>query len=380
MSEKIEKKTALVLSGGGARGAYEAGVWQALTELGVRIDIITGTSVGAINAAMVAQGELELACSLWKEMETHMVFDVPEGSQPIEYAREIVFNHGAGTSGLGRLLREYIDEDRVRNAAADYGLVTVEFPSLEGHFLYKSDIPYGRLADYIMASASCFPAAQKYVIGDREFIDGGYRDNLPVEMALDRGATSIIAVDLHAAGIVRHSAVRKAKEVPDGFHMIESPLELGNFLIFDKLNTGRIMRLGYLDTMREFGVYEGERYTFRKNTFSSHDLMGADSAAYCFRLDPCTVYDDAGITDALKKRTSQRIPKPSELSPREILAAAADIAEGIFDGDAHGRLVIHIAEDLEERQENSIYLQPAIFDVLRREIQAANFLITCDLI
>ena len=378
------KKTALVLSGGGSRGAYQIGVWEALSELDVTIDMVFGTSVGSINGAMVVQGDLELSRKLWQQMETDMIFDIETTGLPSEdawaYAKEIVLRGGAGTSGLGRLLREYIDEDRVRNAAADYGLVTVEFPSLEGHFLYKSDIPYGRLADYILASASCFPAAQKYVIGDREFIDGGYRDNLPVEMALDRGATSIIAVDLHAAGIVRHSAVRKAKEVPDGFHMIESPLELGNFLIFDKLNTGRIMRLGYLDTMREFGVYEGERYTFRKNTFSSHDLMGADSAAYCFRLDPCTVYDDAGITDALKKRTSQRIPKPSELSPREILAAAADIAEGIFDGDAHGRLVIHIAEDLEERQENSIYLQPAIFDVLRREIQAANFLITCDLI
>ena len=378
------KKTALVLSGGGSRGAYQIGVWEALSELDVTIDMVFGTSVGSINGAMVVQGDLELSRKLWQQMETDMIFDIETSGLPSEdawaYAKEIVLRGGAGTSGLGRLLREYIDEDRVRNAAADYGLVTVEFPSLEGHFLYKSDIPYGRLADYIMASASCFPAAQKYVIGDREFIDGGYRDNLPVEMALDRGATSIIAVDLHAAGIVRHSAVRKAKEVPDGFHMIESPLELGNFLIFDKLNTGRIMRLGYLDTMREFGVYEGERYTFRKNTFSSHDLMGADSAAYCFRLDPCTVYDDAGITDALKKRTSQRIPKPSELSPREILAAAADIAEGIFDGDAHGRLVIHIAEDLEERQENSIYLQPAIFDVLRREIQAANFLITCGLI
>ena len=378
------KKTALVLSGGGSRGAYQIGVWEALSELDVTIDMVFGTSVGSINGAMVVQGDLELSRKLWQQMETDMIFDIETSGLPSEdawaYAKEIVLRGGAGTSGLGRLLREYIDEDRVRNAAADYGLVTVEFPSLEGHFLYKSDIPYGRLADYIMASASCFPAAQKYVIGDREFIDGGYRDNLPVEMALDRGATSIIAVDLHAAGIVRHSAVRKAKEVPDGFHMIESPLDLGNFLIFDKLNTGRIMRLGYLDTMREFGVYEGERYTFRKNTFSSHDLMGADSAAYCFRLDPCTVYDDAGITDALKTRTSQRIPKPSELSPREIRAAAADIAEGIFDGDAHGRLVIHIAEDLEERQENSIYLQPAIFDVLRREIQAANFLITCDLI
>ena len=252
------KKTALVLSGGGSRGAYQIGVWEALSELDVTIDMVFGTSVGSINGAMVVQGDLELSRKLWQQMETDMIFDIETSGLPSEdawaYAKEIVLRGGAGTSGLGRLLREYIDEDRVRNAAADYGLVTVEFPSLEGHFLYKSDIPYGRLADYIMASASCFPAAQKYVIGDREFIDGGYRDNLPVEMALDLGATSIIAVDMHAAGIVRHSAVRKAKEVPDGFHMIESPLDLGNFLIFDKLNTGRIMRLGYLDTMREFGV------------------------------------------------------------------------------------------------------------------------------
>ena len=47
-----ERKTALVLAGGGARGAYEAGVWQALTELGVEFDMVCGTSVGAINAAM----------------------------------------------------------------------------------------------------------------------------------------------------------------------------------------------------------------------------------------------------------------------------------------------------------------------------------------
>ena len=127
MSANGKKKTALVLSGGGARGAYEAGVWQALTELGIEIDIITGTSVGAINAAMIAQGELELACNLWKEMETHMVFDVPEGSQPFDYAREIVFNHGAGTSGLKELMEKYIDEEKVRNhlsAAKDVDGIT----------------------------------------------------------------------------------------------------------------------------------------------------------------------------------------------------------------------------------------------------------------
>ena len=71
-SEKTIKKTALVLSGGGSRGAYEAGACQALAELGIEIDIITGTSVGAINAAMVTQGELELATKLWKEMDSDL--------------------------------------------------------------------------------------------------------------------------------------------------------------------------------------------------------------------------------------------------------------------------------------------------------------------
>ena len=84
MRSKKQKKVALVLGGGGSRGAYEAGVWQALTELGIEIDIVTGCSVGAINAAMVVQGNVDLTAQLWREIETRMVFDVPEGSQPIE--------------------------------------------------------------------------------------------------------------------------------------------------------------------------------------------------------------------------------------------------------------------------------------------------------
>ena len=121
MTKKKTEKTALVLSGGGSRGAYEAGVWQALTELGRKIDIVTGTSVGAINGAMVVQGDLELTVKLWREIETHMVFDVSEGMQPIQYAKEIITNKGAGTSGLKKLLKQYINEEAVRNSPIDFG-------------------------------------------------------------------------------------------------------------------------------------------------------------------------------------------------------------------------------------------------------------------
>ena len=68
-------KTALVLSGGGSRGAYEIGVWQALCELDVKPSIVTGTSVGALNGAVIAQGDLEKARRLWQELETSRVFD-----------------------------------------------------------------------------------------------------------------------------------------------------------------------------------------------------------------------------------------------------------------------------------------------------------------
>ena len=72
------KKNAFVLSGGGSRGAYELGVWQALRELGIPIHIAAGTSVGALNGAMVAQDDFEGAVRLWNELETHMVFDLDE--------------------------------------------------------------------------------------------------------------------------------------------------------------------------------------------------------------------------------------------------------------------------------------------------------------
>ena len=66
-------KKAVVLSGGGARGAYQAGAWKALRELDYQFDIVTGTSVGALNAAMMASGDFERAIMLWQEISPEAV-------------------------------------------------------------------------------------------------------------------------------------------------------------------------------------------------------------------------------------------------------------------------------------------------------------------
>lgn len=361
------KKTALVLSGGGSRGAYEIGVWKALKELDIKIDMVFGTSVGSINGALIAQGDLDSAEKLWHELETTMVFDLPD-DDALSYAKEMVLHGGAGTSGLETLMDRYFDEEKVRSSGMDYGLVTTKFPSMNGTFLYADDIPEGHLGNYIMASSSCFPFVRKCVIDDISYIDGGYSDNLPVEMAMDRGATTIIAVDLQAMGTVRKSTIDKACEICDEFHMIKSPVDLGNFLVFDTENSKRIMTLGYLDAMRHFSKYDGIRYTFEKNQFKPHHLAGADTAAYMMKLDPCIIYNKKSIIEALS------------YAIEELEACCESWTDYLNNTELHGQLLLYIARSLKKDEEKSMFMQPTLFKTLKDEVQAANFLIKYDLI
>ena len=72
---KNGKKLALVLSGGGAKGAYEIGVYKALKRLGKKPDIVTGTSVGALNGVLVVQDDYYKAVKLWKNISFSKVYD-----------------------------------------------------------------------------------------------------------------------------------------------------------------------------------------------------------------------------------------------------------------------------------------------------------------
>ena len=272
------RKTALVLGGGGSRGAYEIGVWQALRELGVTIDLVTGTSVGAINGALVAQDSFDLAVSIWREIDTSMVFDID--------IKDLLSNNGIGNSKLKALLTKHIDEDAVRKSQVEYGLVTAELPSMAPKSLMKEQIPEGKLVDYILASSTLFPMMKSYEIDSMKFIDGGFTDNLPVGMAIDQGATHIVAVDLEAVGVIHKERLLDA----DHLRIIQCPWDLGNFIIFDKINSRKILRLGYLDTMKAYQVYDGSYYCFVKDEFDKRSLRGANTAGMIFELDPEIIY------------------------------------------------------------------------------------------
>ena len=74
----LTKEYGLVLDGGGARGAYQIGAWTALEEAGVKVCAVAGTSVGALNGALICMDSVENAQKIWAEMKFSRVMDVDD--------------------------------------------------------------------------------------------------------------------------------------------------------------------------------------------------------------------------------------------------------------------------------------------------------------
>ncbi len=337
-------KTALVLGGGGSRGAYEVGVWQALREMDIQIDTVTGASVGAINGAMVAQDSFDLTVELWNRLENDMIFD--KGILKKEEAP------------LKALLENYVDEDAVRKSPVDYGLVTVELPSLTPRYLYKDDIPSGRLIDFIIASASLFPALLPHDIDNIKYVDGGYHDSLPVEMAIKKGANRIIAVDLDS-GVTRPITSRQKNNTT----VIRSKWDLGNILVFKGSNASRIMRLGYLDTLRTFGFCDGGYYCFPKGHLNKKALECAETAGRLFGVEPVFLYSKDTFDEKIKRNV---------LSYRkEIERELSDFNKAIRNGKIGKKGIPNLLQKINERTMTII-----IADYLRKHPSSGKTFLT----
>lgn len=397
---KKPKRRALVLSGGGSRGAYQIGVWKALTELGWTFDMVIGVSVGALNGSMVVQDEQLLAENLWRDLETDHVFDVTSDAQTTDFALEFLKQGGAGTHGLKKFVDTYIDDQKIRDARMDLGVLVVEFPSLKPYYLWKEDIPKGRIGDFVMASSSAFPALQVYEIDGKKFVDGGFENNLPIHMAVDRGATDIVAVYLDAIGkFNKEKELASAENVNLTF--IQTKWDLGNFLLFDRKNTARIIRLGYLETMKAFGVFDGNFYSFVKGEIEKRQLRGADVAAKIFELDPLILYSQAHFLETLATKVSETSGEFEYLLKlgKQTLSTKGVDFKGIIDMLRHlttigtetngidlkragelftnynkKALVLIIAKDLKDNQEGSIFLNRYALRILGDEIAAARFI------
>ena len=269
MQRFVPSQTALVLGGGGAKGAYEVGVIEALDHLGIRAGSVYGTSIGSINAAMYALGDISAVRALWETIrlsdvvtpesvalaeEAEAIFSRPD--KLLDFITRNAQKKGVDPTPLFELLKKTVDEDRLRQSGVRFGLVTTRFPSLAMVEKRLEDMPPGTVHDYLMASSACFPALPMRQIAGERYLDGGFCDNVPVEMAIRQGARQIIAVD-----IGRHRAHEQYDRRPNVTY-IRASHPLGGLLTFDSALSRRNMTLGYNDALRAFGRLRGTRYSF----------------------------------------------------------------------------------------------------------------------
>ncbi|MBW2242211.1 MAG: patatin-like phospholipase family protein [Deltaproteobacteria bacterium] len=237
-SDSKGARTALVLSGGGARGAYQAGVMQGLRDLGVldsptvRIDTFVGSSAGAINSTMLAAHAdspsrgIDALVDLWSGIQANQIFrtDVRSiGSTGVRWAWDLTFGGAVGgvaskslldTSPLREFLTENLPFEQLGSqleagALHALALSATDLTTADGVLFLQGqpDVqPWERRRwrieptrigpEHVLASSAIpmlFPSVE---IDGRHFGDGSVRNTSPLSPAINLGAEKVIAVSV----------------------------------------------------------------------------------------------------------------------------------------------------------------------------------------
>jgi NTE family protein len=185
-NEKKPKRV-LVLSGGAFYGAFELGViLHLIKELSMKFDIVCGTSVGALNAAMIVSGNIDEADDIWRSLDS----------------RDAIFNPGIlenaivkgglyGIEPLAELVDKHVDVEKLRKSDMQLlvGVVCLE----TGEFMLV-DQNNPNIKSFILASASVPGMTPAIKIDGRHYVDGGLRYVMPVRQIMNLDVKEIIMV------------------------------------------------------------------------------------------------------------------------------------------------------------------------------------------
>lgn len=211
-------RVALVLQGGGALGAYQAGVYQALHEEGMEPDWVCGVSIGAINSAIIAgnppERRLERLRTFWDRVTSRKVWHYTPDGDVYRKARNLTSSFltttlgqpgffkphdvnpwfapaGAktatsyyDTSPLRETLLELVDFDLINSRQMHFAVGAVNV--LTGNFLYFDNKKEIIEPEHVMASGALPPALPMVKIGTDHFWDGGIVSNTPLQHLLDQ--------------------------------------------------------------------------------------------------------------------------------------------------------------------------------------------------
>jgi len=325
-----EKNIGIALGGGGSLGAYEMGVWDALRELKIVPKVITGTSIGALIGAFIAADKFEAADALWhdvtpdKVMRDGLDFEwsafrktfIKDRQKILTFTKTYIKNKGADITPLVEAITSSISVSEIKSAKPHFGVVAVELPLMKQRNIILKDVPDAHVYDWLLASSAVWPLFPVRTINGKTYIDGGYKDSLPIQFAFDLGAKLVIAVNLFYK-ITWHPLLNRRDDVIN----IEPSWNLGIPFNFNQKVIDRNRKLGYNDAMKKLGTLFGYRYTLS----ASDDLLDLELKMLGLINDQFKHHKNA-VLSILKKHTGGK-HRPGHLFIRgiEVIAETLDI-------------------------------------------------------
>jgi NTE family protein len=226
--------TAFVLGGGGVLGAVEVGMLRALFEAGVRPDLVLGTSVGALNGAMVARDPtpavVERLTELWRSVGESRGSGYAERALPAVRRAVATGTHLYSPKPMRQRLEEELGDLRFEDLAVRFQVCAASIERAAEHWFDS-----GPVVDAVLASAAVPGLLPPAKIGDEHFLDGGVVNSIPLARAVQLGATRVFVLQVgridrplkppkrpwEVARVSfeiarRHRFVRELAELPDG--------------------------------------------------------------------------------------------------------------------------------------------------------------------
>src|SRR6201996_3951282 len=184
--------TAFVLGGGGLLGAQEVGMLRALSEAGVRPNIVVGTSIGAVNGAFVAADPdraAERLADLWGGDSLGMVFSETVLARAVRLARSGTHLHAI--EPLHRLLADKLPAEDFTDLKLPFQCVAASIENASARWFSA-----GRIIPAVMASCAVPGLLPPVEIDGAHYFDGGLVDSIPVGRAVALGASTVYVLQV----------------------------------------------------------------------------------------------------------------------------------------------------------------------------------------
>ncbi len=258
------EKWGMVLCGGGAKGAYQIGVWRALREYGLmdKIEGLSGDSIGAINEILMAGTEYQTAVDIWNQINFLAVFDTEPDL--------IDFEEGTfSRNEMLDLMRRYVDYKKIIESPLEL-FVNITRIGIERNGTEKTPVyetlnnkTWEEIEKLVLASSALPVLYEPVQIDGYYYRDGGITDNMPIKPLYEAGYKKIIVAALSDKSVINTDLYPDCELL-----LIRPSQDLGDLLLgtlnFSKQQIRVRMELGYRDALRTLrshfeGGFTGEQ-------------------------------------------------------------------------------------------------------------------------